>query len=247
MDRDQTGAAWPTLRPRRPATPRCAGPPRQLTEENKAWLRQLPQSMRVTVAGRSVYLFHGSPLRHNEYLWADAAIAVLRADRQRRGRRPVLLRPHPRGVPPGRGAGALRRRAARSAAGPMATRARDTRSSTSASRTSRSGFRSVDYDHVSVVRDMAAAGQPIDLLREPPAEHPHLRPSRRLTDRSGRPLLGQDFASRNVRLPIGRRRHGRPTTPARTMIVTTYGRTPKIWFGNRLENLTELGPRVGRS
>jgi diadenosine tetraphosphatase ApaH/serine/threonine PP2A family protein phosphatase len=36
------------------------------------------------------------------------------------------------------------------------------------------GFRAVDYDHASVVRDMAAIGQPIDLLREPPAAHPHL-------------------------------------------------------------------------
>jgi hypothetical protein len=36
------------------------------------------------------------------------------------------------------------------------------------------GFRSVDYDHVSVVRDMAAIGRSVDLLREPPATHPHL-------------------------------------------------------------------------
>jgi hypothetical protein len=36
------------------------------------------------------------------------------------------------------------------------------------------GFRSVDYDHVSVVRDMAAAGLSVDLLRQPPAEHPYV-------------------------------------------------------------------------
>jgi hypothetical protein len=35
------------------------------------------------------------------------------------------------------------------------------------------GFRSVTYDLQSVVDDMSAAGLPIDLLREPPAVHPH--------------------------------------------------------------------------
>ena len=36
------------------------------------------------------------------------------------------------------------------------------------------GFRSVDYDHDSVVRDLASIGRSVQLLREPPAVHPHL-------------------------------------------------------------------------
>jgi hypothetical protein len=32
----------------------------------------------------------------------------------------------------------------------------------------------VDYDHLSVVEDMAANGLSVDLLREPPAVHPHV-------------------------------------------------------------------------
>ncbi|CAN5279052.1 hypothetical protein BH24CHL10_BH24CHL10_09150 [soil metagenome] len=36
------------------------------------------------------------------------------------------------------------------------------------------GFRAVDYDHSSVVRDLAAAGLSIDLLRIPPTQHPHM-------------------------------------------------------------------------
>jgi hypothetical protein len=36
------------------------------------------------------------------------------------------------------------------------------------------GFRSVDYDHLSVVRDQTTAGLSVDLLRVPPTQHPHV-------------------------------------------------------------------------
>ena len=39
--------------------------------ENRAWLRQLPQTIRTNLDGRSLFLFHGSPLRANEYLWSE--------------------------------------------------------------------------------------------------------------------------------------------------------------------------------
>ena len=38
------------------------------------------------------------------------------------------------------------------------------------------GFRSVEYDLDSVARDMAAAGLPMNLLREPPVPHPMVDP-----------------------------------------------------------------------
>ena len=38
------------------------------------------------------------------------------------------------------------------------------------------GFRSVEYDRDAVARDMAAAGLPLDLLREPPVPHPLVDP-----------------------------------------------------------------------
>ena len=38
------------------------------------------------------------------------------------------------------------------------------------------GFRSVEYDSDSVARDMAAAGLPLNLLREPPVPHPLVDP-----------------------------------------------------------------------
>ena len=63
MDRDQTGAMWATVEAEATGSASMRWSADQLTEGNKAWLRQLPQSMRVTVAGRSVHLFHGAPYK----------------------------------------------------------------------------------------------------------------------------------------------------------------------------------------
>ena len=41
------------------------------SEEQRAWLRQLPATQRLSMEDRSVLLFHGSPMRQNEYLWSD--------------------------------------------------------------------------------------------------------------------------------------------------------------------------------
>jgi hypothetical protein len=38
------------------------------------------------------------------------------------------------------------------------------------------GFRSVDYDHAAVMRDMGAAGMPMELLTTPPVPHPLVDP-----------------------------------------------------------------------
>jgi predicted phosphodiesterase len=39
------------------------------SDENKAWLRSLPGTLRLNVEGRRVLLCHGSPRRINEFLW----------------------------------------------------------------------------------------------------------------------------------------------------------------------------------
>jgi len=41
------------------------------SDEQRSWLRQLPTAHRLTLEDRSVLLFHGSPVRQNEYLWSD--------------------------------------------------------------------------------------------------------------------------------------------------------------------------------
>ncbi len=44
---------------------------RAVTDENKAWLRELPREHRLELAGHRLHLVHGSPRRINEYLAAD--------------------------------------------------------------------------------------------------------------------------------------------------------------------------------
>jgi diadenosine tetraphosphatase ApaH/serine/threonine PP2A family protein phosphatase len=43
------------------------------SEENKAWLRTLPQTIRLDVEGRRVLLCHGSPRKINEFLWESTS------------------------------------------------------------------------------------------------------------------------------------------------------------------------------
>jgi putative phosphoesterase len=173
MDRDQTGAAWATAEAEARGNASMRWSSEQLTEENKAWLRQLPPTMRLTIAGRSVYLFHGSPLKETEYLWASrpsrvlARIASDEADdlfcfgHTHEAFHRVVGQAHfvaCGSVGCGTDGDARARYAVIYIGEPDIA----------------VGFRSVDYDHVGVVRDMAAGGHSIDLLREPPAAHPHL-------------------------------------------------------------------------
>ncbi len=43
------------------------------SDENKAWLRTLPGSLRLEVDGTKVLLCHGSPRRMNEFLWESGS------------------------------------------------------------------------------------------------------------------------------------------------------------------------------
>jgi len=173
MDRDQTGAAFATAQAEADANASMRWSAERMSEENKAWLRQLPQTMRVTLAGRSVFLFHGSPIRQSEYLWAArpsrvfARLASDEADdlfcfgHTHEAFHRVVGQAHVvacGSVGCGTDGDARARYSVVYIGEPDIA----------------VGFRTVDYDHASVVRDMAAAGQSIDLLREPPAAHPHL-------------------------------------------------------------------------
>ena len=173
MDRDQTGASWATGQAEATGNASMRWSAESLTEENKGWLRQLPQSMRVMVAGRSVFLFHAAPYKQTEYLWAArpsrvfARLASDEADdlfcfgHTHEAWHRVVGQAHIvacGSVGCGTDGDARARYAVVYFGEPDIS----------------VGFRAVDYDHVSVVRDMEAAGLPIDLLREPPAAHPHL-------------------------------------------------------------------------
>jgi putative phosphoesterase len=173
MDREQTGAAWATAEAEAEGNAAMRWAADRLTEDNKAWLRQLPQTMRLTLAGRSVYLFHGSPLKENEYLWSSrpsrvlARIASDEADdlfcfgHTHESFHRVVGQAHfvaCGSVGCGTDGDARARYAVVYIGEPDIA----------------VGFRSVDYDHVSVVRDMEGAGRSVDLLREAPAVHPHV-------------------------------------------------------------------------
>jgi putative phosphoesterase len=173
MDREQTGAAWVTHEAEELGTRSMRWSAETLTEDNRAWLRQLPASVRVTIAGRSVFFFHGSPLRENEYLWADrpsrvfARIASDEADdvfcfgHTHEAWHRVVGQAHfvaCGSVGCGTDGDARARYAVVYIGEPDIA----------------VGFRSVDYDHMAVVRDMADRNLSVELLREPPARHPHV-------------------------------------------------------------------------
>ena len=173
MDRDQTGAAWASADAERDGNASMRWTAETMGEENRSWLRQLPKSLRISLAGRSVHLFHGSPIRENEYLWSSRPSRVLarigsdEADdlfafgHTHEAFHRVVGQAHfvaCGSVGCGTGGDARARYAVVYFGEPDIA----------------VGFRSVDYDHMSVVRDMAVAGHPIDLLREPPALHPHV-------------------------------------------------------------------------
>lgn len=53
----------------------------RVSEESRAWMRELPREARVGLDGRRILLCHGSPRRQNEFLWdstcSDAFLARL--------------------------------------------------------------------------------------------------------------------------------------------------------------------------
>ena len=146
-----------------------------MTEENCSWLRQLPATLRMEVDGRTALLFHGTPMKQNEYLWEDrpsryfARIASDEGDdifafgHTHQTFHRVTAAAHFIGVG-SVGCGGVGDARARYAVLYV------TDSDVVV------GFRSVEYDLESVTRDMVASGLPLDLLREPPVPHPLVDP-----------------------------------------------------------------------
>ena len=70
-----------------------------LAEENLAWLRQLPTNLRLEVDGSDGPALPRQPAQAERVPLGGSAVAPLRAHRERRGGRPLLLRPHARDLP----------------------------------------------------------------------------------------------------------------------------------------------------
>ena len=147
----------------------------RLSEENMAWLRQLPATQRIEVEGRLAHLFHGTPLKQNEYLWEDrpsryfARIASDEGDDlfcfghthetyHRVSGQAHFVAAGSVGCG-GAGDGSARYAVIYVTDADLVV-----------------GFRGIPYDRQSVLSDMAAAGLATELLTHPPVPHPLVDP-----------------------------------------------------------------------
>lgn len=175
MAREQSGSIWSTPQSEEAGRASLAWTSARLSEANQTWLRQLPATLRLAVEGRSTLIFHGTPLKQNEYLWADrpsryfARIASDEADdlfcfgHTHESFHRVVGQSHfvaAGSVGCGSGDDPRARYAVLYLAGGDIV----------------AGFRSVDYDRDAVLRDLAAAGLAPELLAEPPVPHPSVDP-----------------------------------------------------------------------
>lgn len=76
FDRDECGCAYVQEDDRRRGDQSLRWTRAHVTPENKAFLRELRQDIRLTVHGKRVLLVHGSPRKMNEYLFEDRPIAT---------------------------------------------------------------------------------------------------------------------------------------------------------------------------
>ncbi len=169
MSREHPGSIWTTPEAEAAGRASLDWTVATLEEDHRAWLRQLPPTLRLAVDGRSVLLYHGTPLKQTEYLWADrpsrtyARIASDEGDdlfcygHTHETVHKLVGQAHFVACGSvGCGSHARARYAVIYLGQPDLA----------------IGFRSVDYDSSSVAADLAAAGLPVDLLRIPPVPHP---------------------------------------------------------------------------
>lgn len=170
MERDLNGAGWASPQDEEAGALSLHWTADVISDDNRAWLRHLPTRERAYAEGHTLAFFHGSPRRLNEYLWSDRPSRVF-ARLATEESEDVLCFGHTHesytrvvggaqlvacgSVGCGTAGDARARYAVLSVSEPKVT----------------VGFRSVEYDNVAVLADMAAAGLPLDLLREPPARH----------------------------------------------------------------------------
>lgn len=170
MGREVTGSIWASPEAESGGYASLAWTTAQLSDENRSWLRQLPQTLRMEIPGRTALLFHGTPLKQYEYLWEDrpsryfARIAADEGDdlfcygHTHEAYHRVLGPTH-----------------FVSAGSVGCCDGADDKARYAVIYATEAdlvvGFRGVEYDVAAVDRDLAAAGLARDLLHVPPAPH----------------------------------------------------------------------------
>ncbi len=140
------------------------------SDEQRSWLRQLPAMHRLSAEDRSILLFHGSPLRQTEYLWADRPSRVFARIGSDQGDDLLCF---------GNTHEAFHRVVGKShfvAAGSVGSGSPDDPTARyavidMAGAELMVNFRSVAYDHQAVEDEMRAAGLSPSLLWAAPSEH----------------------------------------------------------------------------
>jgi predicted phosphodiesterase len=168
--REQPGVVWPDTEAEAAGRVSLEWTIRHLSEDRRSWLRQLPVTNRFALDERSVLLFHGSPLRQNDYLWSDRPSRVFARVVSEQGDDLLCF---------GNTHQAFHRLVGKShfvAAGSVGCGTLDDMSAKYAvidiaGPDLMVNFRSVPYDHFSVEAEMEAAGLSPLLLRVPPSSH----------------------------------------------------------------------------
>jgi predicted phosphodiesterase len=181
LHRKNPGVVWPDTEAETAGQLSLEWTIRQLSEDQRSWLRQLPVTSRFAMDERSVLLFHGSPMRQNEYLWSDRPSRVFARVVSDQGDDLLCF---------GNTHEAFHRLVGKShfvAAGSVGCGSLDDMSAQYAvidvaGPDLMVNFRSVPYDHFSVEADMQTAGLSPLLLRAPPSSHVAL-------DTEARPLV----------------------------------------------------------
>jgi predicted phosphodiesterase len=168
MGREHAGSLWASDEAETEGRRSVAWSLSVLREDHLSWLRQLPMTLRFAAEDRSVLLFHGTPLKQTEYLWADRPSRVYGRIASDEGD-DLFCHGHTHETvhklvgsahfvsvgSVGCGAHARARYAVIYLGQPDIA----------------VGFRSVDYDAEPVVAGMTAAGLSLDLLRVAPLAH----------------------------------------------------------------------------
>jgi putative phosphoesterase len=191
QERDHPGAVWDSDEAEAAGIACLEWTTATMTDENRSFLRQQTPTMRFELEGRSVLLFHGSPVRQNEYLWSDLPSRRFTRIAEEEGDDLFCFGHTHQSFHKALVGGHFVAAGSVGCGGAGDARARYAVIYLTASELV-VGFRSVDYDRRAVLEAQRAAGLSPDLVRVPPHHHLPVPPSESPTFGEARPGLAAD-------------------------------------------------------